>query len=75
MTEGRNRQIRRMAETIGLQVTDLHRISFCGIGLRGLSEDNWLELNELEMGNILKALEPSQLSPREQSADDSDSIE
>jgi 16S rRNA U516 pseudouridylate synthase RsuA-like enzyme len=75
LTEGRNRQIRRMAEAIGLQVTELHRTSFCGIGLRGLSEDNWLELNEKEMENILAALEPLQLTARGQSADDADSIE
>jgi pseudouridine synthase len=56
LTEGRNRQIRKMVEAIGCNVITLHRTSFAGIGLKGLSSGNWLELNEKEMEYILKSL-------------------
>lgn len=56
LTEGRNRQIRRMCESLGLQVMGLHRVNFAGIGLKGLARGNWCELDEAEMGVIQKAL-------------------
>eukprot|EP01038_Epipyxis_sp_PR26KG_P007793 gene7793-10587_t len=56
LTEGRNRQIRRMMEALGLQVINLHRVSFAGIKLKGLAEGNWLELDDKEMEIIQKAL-------------------
>jgi 16S rRNA U516 pseudouridylate synthase RsuA-like enzyme len=46
-----------MIEAIGLQVASLHRISFAGITLKGLSSNNWKELNEKEMDIIRKAIE------------------
>jgi 16S rRNA U516 pseudouridylate synthase RsuA-like enzyme len=45
-----------MVEAIGYQVMSLHRTSFSGITLSGLSEDNWAELNEKEMSIILKSI-------------------
>lgn len=57
--EGRNRQIRKMADAVGLRVVNLHRTSFAGIGLKGLKESNWLELSEVEMETIQKAIEIS----------------
>lgn len=56
LTEGRNRQIRKMAEAVGLMVVNLHRTSFAGISLTGLKESNWMELSELEMETIQKAI-------------------
>lgn len=56
LTEGRNRQIRKMVEAIGHEVVNLHRLSFAGITLKGLSENNWSELNENEMVIIQNAL-------------------
>ncbi len=56
LTEGRNRQIRKMVEAIGLEVESLHRVSFAGITLSGLSPDNWCELNQKEMEIIDKAI-------------------
>lgn len=35
LTEGRNRQIRKMAEAVGLEVINLHRTGFAGIRLTG----------------------------------------
>ena len=35
ITEGRNRQIRKMCSSLGLKVIDLHRVNFAGITLDG----------------------------------------
>lgn len=35
LTEGRNRQIRRMCTAVGLEVVSLHRVAFAGITLEG----------------------------------------
>lgn len=56
LIEGRNRQIRRMAEAVGLEVVALHRISFAGIRLKGLSQGNWCELTGSEMKIVQEAL-------------------
>ena len=56
LTEGRNRQIRRMAEAVGLNVIALHRTSFAGIRIKGVSEGGWAELSGKEMDLILKAI-------------------
>jgi pseudouridine synthase len=57
LREGRNRQIRRMTEAVGLTVVGLHRTSFAGIGLKGVSEGNWAELSADEMKIIRKSLD------------------
>ena len=57
LTEGRNRQIRRMAEALGLHVVTLHRTSFSGITLKGLSVGNWMELTPQEMTIVQTAVE------------------
>jgi 16S rRNA U516 pseudouridylate synthase RsuA-like enzyme len=49
LVEGRNRQIRKMCEALGFEVTSLHRVTFAGISLKGLSSNNWSELSEKEM--------------------------
>ncbi len=41
LKEGRNRQIRRVANLLGYKVTDLKRIEFGGISLGDLKEGNW----------------------------------
>jgi 16S rRNA U516 pseudouridylate synthase RsuA-like enzyme len=45
-----------MAEAVGLNVVALHRVTFAGITLKGLSEGNSLELSEKEMKIIQSAL-------------------
>ena len=66
LTEGRNRQIRRMLQAIDNEVVDLHRVSFGGggkhkggvISLRGLDgPGDWQELEGEEMGLIDEILE------------------
>ena len=54
-----DRQIRKMAEAVGLSVINLHRTSFAGISLKGVSEGNWCELSENEMETVQEALKAS----------------
>ena len=56
LVEGRNRQIRKMVESIGFTVSTLHRTGFANLSLRGLSEGNWAELNQREMQIIEKVI-------------------
>lgn len=63
LTEGRNRQIRKMIKSLGLTVVSLHRTSFAGINLKGLAEGNWLELSEKEMTVIQDAISAAAHSP------------
>lgn len=56
LIEGRNRQIRRMAEAVGLAVVRLHRTAFAGITLKGLGCGDWLDLTAAEMAVVRRAL-------------------
>lgn len=60
ISEGRNRQIRRMCESVGLDVLRLKRTEIAGVKLGGLTVGSWRELNERELrrlGGISKAKE------------------
>jgi 23S rRNA pseudouridine2605 synthase len=57
LTEGRNRQIRRMAEAVGLEVLNIHRVAFAGITIRGLAEGQSLPLDAKEMKLIAEAIQ------------------
>lgn len=48
LREGRNRQIRRVAEQLGHPVMDLQRIAIATIALGSLAEGRWRELNTRE---------------------------
>lgn len=50
--EGRNRQIRRMAEAVDLEVRKLKRLSFAGITIEGLRPGQWRELTERELARL-----------------------
>lgn len=50
--EGRNRQIRRMCEAVGLTVIRLKRTEIAGVRLRMLPQGKWRELNEKEMQHL-----------------------
>jgi pseudouridine synthase len=55
LIEGKNRQIHRMASLYDFEVKSLHRISFCGITLSGLtSPGKWKHLTSDEM-NLLRS--------------------
>lgn len=51
--EGKNRQIRRMCETLGYQVQKLHRISIGEIELGSLKEGKYRSLSPQERASIL----------------------
>jgi 23S rRNA pseudouridine2604 synthase len=56
LTEGRNRQIRRMCQALGYRVTQLHRVRIMNITITGLIEGEWKELTEEERSDLLRAV-------------------
>ncbi|MBQ0111176.1 MAG: rRNA pseudouridine synthase [Oscillospiraceae bacterium] len=50
--EGRNRQIRKMCDSVGLTVKRLKRIEIAGVKLGMLKLGDWRELNEKEMRHL-----------------------
>lgn len=52
LTEGKNRQIRRMCEAVGLEVHRLVRTSFCGITIEGLAPGKSRALSEREAASL-----------------------
>jgi 23S rRNA pseudouridine2605 synthase len=50
--EGRNRQIRRMAEATGVTVSKLKRVSFAGITIDGVPLGTYRELSEKEIARL-----------------------
>ena len=49
ITEGRNRQVRKMCKEVGFEVKKLKRLSFAGITLDGLSVGEYRELKPHEI--------------------------
>lgn len=61
--EGRNRQIRKMCDTVGLEVLRLKRTEIAGVKLGGLKTGSWRDLNERELtrlSNLSKSKEEEQ---------------
>jgi len=56
LTEGRNRQIRRMCQVLGYRVTQLHRVRIMHITIKGLGAGAWKELTEEEEVGLLRAV-------------------
>lgn len=48
LTEGRNRQVRRMGEAVGHRVLRLHRSRYAGIGVAKLAPGRWRPLTRAE---------------------------
>ncbi|MES2629879.1 MAG: 23S rRNA pseudouridine(2604) synthase RluF, partial [Bacteroidota bacterium] len=59
LIQGLNRQIRRMCEYFGFEVTKLVRTRIMNVKLKGLPLGDWRELDELETAGILKMIENS----------------
>lgn len=57
LKEGKKRQIRRMCEQVGLQVTGLRRLRIGGLYLGDLSPGNWRFLHPSELGDISAPVE------------------
>jgi 23S rRNA pseudouridine2604 synthase len=71
LTQGLNRQIRRMCEYLGFEVTQLKRIRIMNIDLAGLKTGQWRELSSHEIKGInamvktsSKTAEASTLAPK-----------
>ena len=63
LKEGRNRQIRRMAELLGHPVIDLQRVAIDGIRLDDLAEGCWRRLDAREWSTILVGNAPRSMDP------------
>jgi 23S rRNA pseudouridine2604 synthase len=55
LTEGRNRQIRRMCDLVDLSVTDLYRIRIGPLRIGDLQEGKWRALTDAERAALIKA--------------------
>jgi 23S rRNA pseudouridine2605 synthase len=51
--EGKNRQIRRMAEATGMQISKLKRVSFAGIDIEGLPIGKYRKLTAKELDRLV----------------------
>lgn len=66
LTEGKNRQIHRMAEAIGHPVQRLTRQSFAGLTLEGLRPGQWRQVHKKELDKLKKHyLNPARKAKRE----------
>ena len=63
LKEGRNRQIRRVAELLGHPVIDLQRVAIGGIRLDDLAEGCWRRLDAREWSTILVGNAPRSMDP------------
>jgi pseudouridine synthase len=52
LIEGRNREVRRMFEALGLSVKRLHRERFGGLSIGGLKPGQWRELSDAEVAML-----------------------
>lgn len=59
LTQGLNRQIRRMCEYLGYDVTKLKRTRIMNVSLKGLKVGQWRELTKAEMATINNAVQGS----------------
>ncbi|MBR9871880.1 MAG: 23S rRNA pseudouridine(2604) synthase RluF [Gammaproteobacteria bacterium] len=59
LVQGLNRQIRRMAEHFGYEVTRLERVRIMNVNLSGLPVGAWRDLTEKELTTLLDAVRDS----------------
>ncbi|AEF54174.1 23S rRNA pseudouridine(2604) synthase RluF [Marinomonas posidonica] len=59
LVQGLNRQIRRMCEHFGYEVTKLERTRIMNVNLKGLPVGEWRDLTQKELSVLLKAVEES----------------
>ena len=59
LTEGRNRQIRRMCQALGYRVVALHRIRIMNVRIGDLPVGQWKNLSERERTELFHALDRS----------------
>ena len=68
LTEGRNRQIRRMCQALGYRVVALHRVRIMRIELGTLRVGQWKDLSAQELHTLLADLEQAQRRTKGDSA-------
>lgn len=59
LVQGLNRQIRRMCEYFGYEVTRLERIRIMNVSLKGLAVGQWRDLTEKELAGLFDAIRDS----------------
>ncbi len=59
LVQGLNRQIRRMCEHFGYEVTKLERTRIMNVSLKGIPVGDWRDLTPKEMAVLLKSIEDS----------------
>lgn len=59
LTQGLNRQIRRMCEALGYQVTHLKRVRVLNIELKGMRPGTWRRVSDKELKELLELLQGS----------------
>ncbi len=64
LKEGRNRQIRKMAQAVGHRVSVLERIRFAGISLGNLAPGKWRYLSEEEITSLKEMAFENSLNKR-----------
>lgn len=64
LIQGLNRQIRKMCEYFGYDVTKLERVRIMNIGIKGIPVGDWRELSSEEVESILTKIEDSDSDDR-----------
>jgi 23S rRNA pseudouridine2604 synthase len=59
LVQGLNRQIRRMSEHFGFEVTRLERVRIMNVNLKGLATGQWRDLTEKELAGLFDAIRDS----------------
>ncbi|MGM0769124.1 MAG: 23S rRNA pseudouridine(2604) synthase RluF [Pseudomonadota bacterium] len=59
LVQGLNRQIRRMCEHFGYQVTKLERVRIMNVSLKGLAVGQWRDLTRKELAELFDAIRDS----------------
>lgn len=69
LTQGLNRQIRRMCEYLGYEVTSLHRVRIMNITLGSLKPGKWRSMTPKELSELNKLVKDSSKTAAEYDAD------
>ena len=59
LVQGLNRQIRRMCDHFGYEISKLERVRIMNVDLKGIALGDWRDLTEKEMAGLFKMIEES----------------